>query len=162
MADIARILTSVDFWFTGIFGGIVASIIGNLMTERLRRLSGQWLRPALFADAIALPLLAASPFSAFVGSWPMDFMMGAVVGSVYWLASVMPSTGLRLFAFLGPKLAIAAMSIALYRISGKFDWRGMVATYPIMAMFFVFPVMTWAALVSHRIKDDATPLTTPM
>ena len=159
MADIARIVTSIDFWITGIFGGVIASIVGNLMTERLRRLSGNWLRHALVADAVMLPLLAASPFSVFVGSWPMDFMMGVAFGSVYWLASVMPSTALHVFAFFGPKLLIALMSLALYRIGGNFDWHGAVASYPLAATIFVFPVVAWAAFVSPRaIVEDPPPV----
>lgn len=154
MPDTWKFLGTPEFG-ANVIVSLLASILAAFIVDWLKSRAFNNLLPrTLQINALLIVILAASPYSTFVGSWHMDLLMGVVFAGIYVGVSLTPSTRLQVFALFGPNLLMLVMAWAHASISGHIAWRSLVAVYPIMFVFFAVPVMIGVAIVSRRVAGE--------
>jgi hypothetical protein len=139
----------------GALVSVLTSIIATFIVDWLKsREFGRVVPWLLKANAALVVLLAVSPYSTFVGSWFMDLLMGVAFAGIYFAVSYMPSTRLQIFALVGPNSLMLVMAWAHTSITGGIAWRSIIASYPMVFVFFTLPVMVGAALVTRRLAKE--------
>lgn len=156
----------IDFWsqrFWSVADNVIASGIILVVVAVARWLRGrdpEWLRFAVFGNAMAMVALAASPYSTVViGRWYFDLAHGAIIAVPFIVAAMLPLTWLRWFALIAPNAIAAYIAFVFVRLGHPEPLAAVVLLYPltfVVAGFLVLPAAI-VGIVRLAKRERQTP-----
>jgi hypothetical protein len=156
MEKIIEQVGTVEFWVLSIVVPLIVGIAGNRLDKRIGTIHGdKVLRYALVLNALAIPILVASPYSVLVGEIYIDVLIAVAVTCLYIVAAIGPSRRLRVYAFFAPNLTVVALGIFAFRAGVTGTIQTLVSIYPFAFVLHVFVILGWLNWFSHKLQKQA-------